>query len=373
LLGHGICEVAAMHHEPPASLDELLAPETLTRLCHERVSSVVQRPFSRGHSASGSNFLAVETNDGHGPMFVVKLSSPATDWIVRGTADLHGREMLVWARGLLDQLPPEITHPVLACARDGAGWAILMRDVSEDLFADAMGETPISQGDHWRYLDALAALHAKFWDQTERADPALGFCTPWHRYTIFSPATGEREATHPNEVVRWIQEGWDLFWTLVEPEVASLVRQLLADPAPLCAAMARYPQTLVHGDPRGSNLGIEHAGGSRVILIDWQLAGPGAAGEDVAWYLANLGIQAPVANDISIAWYRDSLAQRLGTRFDEAWWQPQIELSLLGELVRLGWGHGWDAEHHPSRVIREWTRADLDWWCDRARAGARWL
>jgi hypothetical protein len=73
-----------------------------------------------------------------------------------------------------------------------------------------------------------------------------------------------------------------------------------------------------------------------------------------------LGIQAPFANDLSIAWHRDSLAQRLGTRFDAAWWQPQIELSLLGELVRLGWDHGWDAERHPNSVIGEWTRTDLD-------------
>jgi hypothetical protein len=362
-----------MRHTPLANLDELLAPETLTRLVSEPVHTVRCGPFSKGHSASGSRFLAVETNDGQGPRFVVKLSSPACDWIVRGSADHLGRETLVWTSGLLDRLPSEVTHAVLACARDGEGWAILMRDVSEVLLPDPVGESPLDRADHRRYLEALAALHAAFWNQAQVVDPSLGHCGPWHRYTIFSPETGRREANHPNPTVREIREGWDLLWTLVEPDVAALLDRLLENPAPLCAALTRYPQTVVHGDPRSSNLGMLPGPSPRVVLLDWQLVGPGTPGVDLAWYLANLGIKAPVDYDTSIAWYREALARRLGSGFDERWWQPQWELSLLGQLVRLGWGHAWDAIYHPSPVIRDWTRADLAWWCERARDGARWL
>lgn len=230
-----------MQHVPFSNIDDLLAPETLARLSNEPIGSVRCTPFSGGHSASGSSFLAVETNDGRGPHFVVKLSSPSCDWIVRGTADALGREMLAWTSGLLDRLPAEITHPVIACARDNDGWAILMRDVSANLLPDPMGETPISASEHRHYLDALAALHAGFWEQPEIVDPALGFCDPWHRYTVFSPETGQREADHPNEVVREIREGWDLLWAMLEPDVAAVIRPLLSDPTPLCAALARYP------------------------------------------------------------------------------------------------------------------------------------
>ena len=167
---------------------------------------------------------------------MVKLSSPACDWIVRGTADSRGREVLVWSTGLLDRLPPEITHPVIACARDEEGWAILMHDVSDQLIPDPLGASPITETDHRRYL-ALAALHADFGD-TEIVNPALGYCSPWHRYTVFSPATGEREATHPNKRIRMIREGWPSFLALIAPDVAALLRRLLADPTPLCAAMA---------------------------------------------------------------------------------------------------------------------------------------
>jgi Phosphotransferase enzyme family len=362
-----------MHHEPFASLDELLSPETLSRLAGCSIVSVRRLPFVGGSSASGSRFLAIETNDGQGPRFVVKRSSPGYDWIVRGTADCRGREVLVWETGLLDRLPPEISHPVIACARHREGWAILMHDVSDQLLPDPMGVSPVSEADHLRYLDALAALHADFWGRSEIVDPALGYCRPWHRYTVFSPATGARETAHSNEAIRWIQKGWPSFLALIAPDVAALLSRLLADPTPLCAAMARYPQTVVHGDPRPANLGIVPGPRQRVVLIDWHFVGPGVPAVDLIWYLSTIGPKAPVSNETTIAWYRERLAQRLGSRFEEQWWFPQLELSLLGEMVRRGFGIGWRAAHHPDATLREWARQSVGWWSGRAREGARWL
>jgi hypothetical protein len=362
-----------MRHEPFASFDELLAPETLSELAGCAIACVRCLPFVGGHSASGSRFLAVETNDGQGPRFVVKVSSPACDWIVRGTADHCGREVLVWTTGLLDRLPPEITHPVIACARDEDGWAILMDDVGDQLLPDPLGVSPIDEADHLCILDALAALHADFWERPEIVDPALGYCDPWHRFMVFSPATGEREAAHPNEVIRWIREGWPTFLELIAPDAAELLSQLLADPTPLCAAMARYPQTVVHGDPRPANIGIGLGPRPRVVLLDWHLIGPGLPALDLAWYLSTIGPRAHVSNDTTIAWYRARLAQRLGSRFEEQWWQPQLELSLLGDALRRGWGTGWRAAHHPNADFRQWLRHSAGWWSERAREGARWL
>jgi hypothetical protein len=362
-----------MRHELFANLDELIAPATLTCLCHEPIRSVGCAPFTGGHSASGSRFLAVQTNDGQGPRFVVKLSSPECDWIVRATGDTSGREVLVWSHGLLDQLPPEITHPVVACARDQNGWAILMRDVSDDLLHDPMGTTPISRADHRRYLDALAAMHLAFWESSWATEPGRGLTNPWHLYTTLSPETSRREADHPNEVVGTIRHGWELFWALVEPDVADLVYRLCEDPAPLCAALARYPQTVVHGDPRGANIGIRRKPTPRVVLLDWHLVTPAPPGVDVAWYLWALGIQLPVPREMTLAWYRERLADRLGDRFDEAWWQPQMALSLLGQVLRGGWYLAWATTCDPDLAYREWNREELFWWCERVKEGAERL
>lgn len=361
-----------MRHEPYATLDELLAPETLSGLTGAAVTSVQRLPFTGGHSASGSGFLAVETNEGRGPRFVVKLSSPECDWIVRATGDTAGREVLVWASGLLDRLPPEITHPVLACARTGVGWAILMRNVASDLIPgqDRTSGAPISRVDHERYLDGLAALHATFWEAPELADPSFGFCTPWYLYTSFSPETGRREAGHPNEIVGRIREGWELLGTSIDPVMADLLHQLAIDPGPLCRALTRYPQTLVHGDPRAANLGIERCPRRRVVLLDWHFVGPSVPGTDLTWYLANNHFRLPVTREETIASFRDRLADHLGPRFEQRWWQPQLELSALGQVVRMAWGMAWDAVGHESEAVRAWQTEDFAWWVERAREGA---
>lgn len=356
------------------SLEAMLEPETLSRLVGAPIASVRRAPFLTGHSTSGSRFLAIETNDGRGPRFVVKLVSTEWDWVMRATADGQGREALGWTSGLFGRMPPEIESPIVGCAREGSGWAILMRDVSGALVpgGDDLPGAPIGEGDFAAILDALAAFHAAFWEEPEAADPALGYCSPWHHYAVLSLAAGHGAIDRPAPSVWWLRQAWDQLWPLIDPEVATVVRRLMADPAPLVAALARYPQTVVHGDPRLANLGIAGASEPRVIALDWHFLGAGVPGLDLAWFLG-YGFRHPVDADTTIAWYQEGLARRLGSRFEEAWWRPQLELSLLGLLVRLGCLVAWDAVKHPDPGVRAWTRERLAWWSDRAREGIRRL
>jgi hypothetical protein len=366
-----------MRHELCANLDDLVHPTSLSELTGHAITSARRRPFVGGHAASGSHLLAIETNDGCGPQFVVKRVSLAWDWIMRATDDRLGREAQAWASGLLDRLPPEITHPVLACARDGDGWAILMRDVSDALFPphDPNVGLALSIADETRILDGLAALHETFWEEPEAATPASGFCSSALRYGAFSAATGRREADAPDAYPRIIRDGWALLPSLIDANTAVLVRELALDPRPLVAALARHPQTVVHGDPRPPNLGLMRATGSapRVMLLDWQLAGPGAAASDLAWLLYCAEPGRPRPRETVIAVYRARLAERLGSRFDEAWWRPQLALCLLGQMVRCAQDMAWAATRHDCAPVRARAREALRWWSEQVKIGARWL
>ena len=168
------------------------------------------------------------------------------------------------AIGLLDRLPPEIAHAVVACAEDGLGWAILMRDVGPDLIPP--GDNPIGVRENTYFLAAMAALHVTFWEDPGAADLRLGFCNLRHRYAELSPETGRRETGGPDSVPRLILEGWDLLRMMVEPDVAGILSELLEDPRPMCEALDRYPQTVVHGDWKLGNLGLLRGRQPRVIL-----------------------------------------------------------------------------------------------------------
>ena len=134
---------------------------------------------------------------------------------------------------------------------------------------------------------------------------------------------------------------------------------------------AGWPEVVaVHDD-----LGLlpDGSGGQRVVLIDWQFVGPGAPAVDLSWYLYCSGPGRPHAKEAVIACYRDCLARRLGSRFAEAWWRPQLELSLLGQTLRCAQDMAWAAVRHESPAVQAWARDELAWWSDQAAAGARRL
>jgi hypothetical protein len=364
-------------HHTFVSLDELLAPRTLSQLARIAISTVRREPFTGGNTASGSHLLAIETNHGCGPRFVVKRVSREWDWIMRATDDRVGREALTWSSGLLDRLPPEVTHAIVACADDGDGWAILMRDVSGFLFPphDPYLGASISAADDAAVLDGMAALHVAFWQEPEAVDPACGFCTPESRYRAFNPETGQREANTTDAYPRIIREGWELLPGLIDSGLAALVIELATDPRPLTAALARYPQTVVHGDVRPPNIGLARNGGvsPQLLLLDWQLVGPGAPGIDLTWYLYCSSYGRTTTPEAIIACYRERLACRLGLRFAGAWWEPQLALSLLGQMVRCGQDIAWAAQRHEDERARARACESLVWWSKQVAAATQWL
>ena len=362
-----------MRPELYSSIDELLSPDVLSTLAGCHISDVRRLPLTMADLYSGCarHFLAIETNGGQGPRFILKRISRAWDWIMRATDDALGRSATIWHHGLLSRLPPEIAHGVVACAVDGTGWAILMHDLSAGLIPDR--DQPLSVEDNARFLDAMAALHTTFWEQPVLADPALGLCSTYHLYTSFSRATGCRELGSPDIAPSTLVEGWDLLPGLVEPDIMELIGALLDDPQPLCAALARYPQTLSHSDLRLGNLGLLPGARTRVILLDWQFASVTPPAVDLAYYLVTNHLSLPISMEAAITHYGERLAQRLGSRFDVGWWQPQLELSLLGGLVHWACFKAWHATHAKNDVVRARERTNLQWFCEQARAGAKWL
>ncbi|HMM42394.1 MAG TPA: hypothetical protein PKA95_10870, partial [Thermomicrobiales bacterium] len=152
----------------------MLAPANLSAIAGRPVSRARETPLGEQASAySGSTLSAVETDAGR---FILKRLSPAWDYFMRVSDDRHGREAALWSGGLLDRLPPEMTHAYLATAHDGDGWAILMRDVGTTF----LPRGPISPTDHERIIEALAALHAAYWDLAP--DPTL--CDLWRHYHV---------------------------------------------------------------------------------------------------------------------------------------------------------------------------------------------
>ncbi|MBO9523670.1 MAG: aminoglycoside phosphotransferase [Nocardioidaceae bacterium] len=260
--------------------------------------------------------------------YVVKYLDPASDWTMRASGFDGFAPVELWRRGILDALPDCIRQPIVAVALETSTAALLMEDVSAWLVPAT--DEPITEAENARFLDHMAAVHAAF----VATDLPIDVVTPARRYLELSPSMGEAELARGSSdlVPRLVREGWPRL-AEVAPRAAAVVLPLAHDPAPLVDALARTPQTFVHGNWKLDNLGTDDAG--RTVLFDWEIPGRAAPASDLAWYLAINCRRLPVSKEAAIALYRDSLTS-YGVE-TEPWWDTQVALSLLGALVQFGW------------------------------------
>jgi Phosphotransferase enzyme family len=350
------------------SVDDLLTPKSLSQLIGRPVKQVIHLPFTSVDGRSGGQLEAIEAV-GAG-RYVLKRISFQGDVTMHLTDDRFGRCAGIWRKGLLARLPHQITHGVVACSRDGDGWALLLEDFRGQMLPPH--EQRITEAGNDIVLSAMAAMHETFWDEPASAVDTYGLCTFRARCESLFPQS-LRSADSGVPIVSYALKGWDLFPDLVERDVADLVERLHTDVSPLCTAIERYPRTLLHGDCHHGNLGIVPGSSPRVILLDWTFVSLGPSAADLAEYVLIGVMRLPASKEATIERYRRFLAERLGNRFDDSWWVPQLELALLGEFLRLGWNKAQVAVHGESEAIRERERAEIAWWCDRARRAAEWL
>lgn len=299
--------------------------------------------------------------------FVLKHDSLARDWIARATADGPIlREAWFAAHG--PALPSPIRAPYLGAGHDGDEFAILMPDLTAILFD---WDAPISTGALEQVLDGLAELHAHPWtvsDAREASEASHG-CPIRERITLICRASLERAGPARDAVGDRILPGWDAFDRLAPTAARELIDSLGSEPTPLVDALARLPSTLLHGDLKLANVGIEPDG--TIDLVDWQMVSLAPVAVELGWFLVSNVASLPLQPDDVLARYHAALLER-GPRGEEIAgdWVAQTDCAILVGLLLRGWRKGADAEGgvvHASGVAAE---DDLAWWCARAGAAA---
>ena len=330
-----------------ASVDELLAGAT-------RLGAMV--PVA-ARSTAGFERVVLD-----GEPCVVKYLHPDDDFAMRASGDIGCRALRVWASGLMDLAPDLIDHGHLGAApwgRNGWGAALLMRDVGAELVPE--GNTPLGEEQHHAFLGHCAGLAARSWlwhDDQDLLPHAM-------RWAMFAPSqlAEEERLGFPEPVPRFAVDGWRRFPGRVPADLAVVMDALVHDPEPLSAAIRTTPQCFLHGDWKLGNLGC--AADGRTVLIDWVYPGEGPILHELGWYLALNRSRLPAGEtkESTIDAFRAALDGH-GVATDE-WWDRQLGLCLLGALVQFGWEKalGDDVD----------SRAELGWWSDAARDGARYL
>lgn len=302
-------------------------------------------------SRSGALFERVEVD---GEPCVVKYVHPEYDFTMRVSGDIGCRPRRIWASGLMDMAPEVIDHATIGAApwgRNGWGVALLMRDVSAQLVP--VGDDPLPEEDHLRFLDHCAAMSARLWEWHDDLD-----LLPHRlRWEWFGPdqLDGERDLGFPEPVPRIATDGWQRFARRAPATLLPVVEQLRRDAGPLSQALLTTPQTFLHGDWKFGNLGVGEDG--RTILLDWAYPGEGPVCHELTWYLALNRSRLPIGHskESTIADFEASLNRRgIATA---GWFERQLGLCLLGAVVQFGWEKAFGDDD------------EFGWWCSAALDG----
>lgn len=224
-----------------------------------------------------SAVLRVHTADAGGSRWIVKIpGGGARSLLDSRDAQLNDREVAFFRSALPARLPAGLATPpqvhvfnVDGLDVDGGEW-IVMRDIGTVLTNPWTPEAAVTAAAR------LALLHAPV-----AADPTL-LDLPWleraghHAYAHHVPSCHDNlDATDPRLA--------DLF---TPAQVLALHRCLDAAEA-LAERATRLPSTLVHGDCTPLNAGLDAA--EALILIDWEHAGAGPVGFDLATFVSLYG------------------------------------------------------------------------------------
>jgi hypothetical protein len=311
---------------------------------------VAQRTVLTGADAalSGAWFEQLVLADGR--HLVLKHLPPEGDWLTRLTNGA-GRTRFLWDSGTLADVGATVEHAIEAMVPIDGADVVVMRDLADVLIPS--GAT-VSRGMGGRLLAGLAALHQAW--EGRRID---GLCRAEDRYRLFAPEL-HRFDTGPNRhpLRDQILAGWEAFGELVPSDVAEAVFAVHEHPEPLARALlAAAPATLVHGDAKLENLGLE--GEDRLVAIDWgELTGIGPAEIDVAWFAVMSGWRIDGPPDDLFAAYDEHAGRRLDP--------TALDLACIGSLAQMGFRMAGRC-----RAADEPTRARaatlLAWWVARVR------
>lgn len=264
------------------------------------------------------------------------------------TDDTQARESQVAAAGL--PLPRGVAMPSLGAARDGDGYAILMRDIA-DLLLPEEGITPREQIS--AIFAAMAGLHAA----PIPAGEEIAWCDVGLRLTLLCERRMPLALRYQARVSQDLRAGWPLFHKHTSPAASSLIRALSDDVQPLLQALSRLPASLLHGDLKFDNIGVGPDG--TVWLIDWAMPLLAPPAVELGWFIAMNSRRAAVTPDGMLELY----AARAGIPHQDR--DRHEALTALCGLLLRGWRKGLDAEAG--------ERQELAWWCERAEAARRFL
>jgi aminoglycoside phosphotransferase (APT) family kinase protein len=200
-------------------------------------------------------------------------------------------------------------------------------------------------------MECANSMWEAYWSEEVPGAIGLG-----QRLAIVDPAVAEPEREHEDFVPKQVEAAWEAFAEAADDDVAEAVLDTYDDIAGFAAEIESHGTTLVHGDLRDEQIGLD---GDTLVVVDWGGATQGHPVVELAWYMMHDVWRIEATHDEVVEDFRSAR----GDKDDPA----ALDLGMIAGLVMYGWILGHSAVIHTDEAERAWAREELDWWVPRVR------
>lgn len=284
-----------------------------------------------------------------GRSWVLKRTSLRNDWPMRATADFHGRECRLATTAPLRLAA--VRSAAIGGAREGEYFYTLMHDISSHMFGDGVVDT--------RQVEAIIAGIVRLHSATSSIDLGAAACDLGHRLLLLSRGIRAVDPRIvPRQLARDINAGWNMFSRRAPRKVRDLIADVQEDFTVLGSVLAELPATVLHGDLKLDNLGVDGEG--TLWLIDWALTCYGPVCVELGWFIAVNSQQMLMRPQEVLDMYSRVIGLVVESR------RRHEALTALCGLLLRGWRKALDADSTTGRD-------EFAWWCDHASQAEGYL
>ena len=335
------------------SISQLTSPDFLTELFGS-FRNIKRQPLkTNGFSGSTHEKIILEIENAETVSLILKHIYPSQDMTIWRSGNINNREVMLLDDQEMIEVWDIFKSPYIAYAIEDSNSALLMHDVSGNLFPDL--REPIRPEQEDSILHTLAQMHAHYWQHNVLSKSWLAKQNIFFSFLGPFAQAEEKAAGRLHPILELVHKGWDLALQILPAEI----RDFVLDP-PIEKITEGLPKTLIHGDSKLANFAIMP--GNKICAFDWTMAASASPACEIGWYISLNASRLARSKEAVMNRYREFLQTELKFAIENKTWDQMVCVAVLTGTETLLWNKALNLEKNIAGAKDEW-----DWWVNNIR------
>ena len=346
-----------MFHPPVKksnSISQLTRLDFLSELFDVPVCSVERQPLkTSGFSGSAHEKIVLKFENEETISLILKHIYPSQDMTIWRSGNIGNREVMLLDDKEMTGVWDIFQSPSIAYAIDDNDSALLMHDVSKNLFPDV--REPILPEQEDFILQKLAQMHAFYWEHNILSKTWLAKQNIFFSFLGPLAPAEEKAAGRKHPLFDVVQNGWDLARQLLPADI----RDFILNP-PIEKMAEGLVQTLIHGDSKLANFALMPD--KKICAFDWTMTASASPAIEIGWYIALNASRLARSKEEVMNRYREFLQTELNFAIENTRWDQMVKVAVLTGAETLLWNKALNLQKNIPGAKEEWN-----WWANNIR------